>query len=237
MLIDANDTDLLATFWAAALGWERDDDPDEPAILAPGVPYPSSRALPLIFLPVPERKSVRNRVHIDLATSSGAHQAELVARLLALGAARIDIGQGDVPWQVLADPEGNEFCVLEPRPAYAVTGPVAAIVVDCADPAAQAGFWSQAAGWTVRESGADFASLRSPDDAGPYLEFLRVPGAKSVKNRLHVDVAPPPGGDNGAEAARLRAAGASPADVGQRDVSWIVLADPEGNEFCVLTPR
>jgi len=237
VLVDASDPGLLAAFWAAALGWERDDDPVEPAVLPAGIGYPSAEALPLIFLPVPERKTVRNRVHIDLATSSDAHQAELVDRLLAIGAARIDIGQGDVPWAVLADPEGNEFCVLEPRPAYAGTGPVAAIVVGCADPAALAGFWSQAAGWTVRESGADFASLRSPADVGPYLEFLRVPGAKTVKNRLHVDVAPPPGGDMAAEADRLRAAGAAPADVGQRDVTWIVLADPEGNEFCVLSPR
>ncbi len=58
---------------------------------------------------------MKNRVHLDLATTSAADQADLVARLRALGAAPADIGQGDVPWPVLADPEGNEFCVLTPR--------------------------------------------------------------------------------------------------------------------------
>jgi hypothetical protein len=60
---------------------------------------------------------------------------------------------------------------------------------------------------------------------------------KRVKNRLHLDVAPSPGEDHAAEVARLRALGATPVDVGQRGVAWVVLADPEGNEFCVLTPR
>ena len=80
--------------------------------------------------------------------------------------------------------------------------------------------------------------LRSPAGAGPYLEFLRVPGQKTVKNRVHPDVASYLGEDPVAEVARLRGAGATLADVGQGDkVSWTVLADPEGNEFCVLSPR
>ncbi len=87
------------------------------------------------------------------------------------------------------------------------------------------------------ESGPDFASLRSPGGVGPYLEFLRVPDAKTVKNRVHLDVRPHAGEDHLAEAKRLRDLGAVPADVGQDDVPWVVLADPEGNEFCVLTPR
>ena len=58
---------------------------------------------------------MKNRVHVDLATTSPAHQADLVARLKDPGATPVDIGQGDVPWSVLADPEGNEFCVLTPR--------------------------------------------------------------------------------------------------------------------------
>jgi len=72
---------------------------------------------------------------------------------------------------------------------------------------------------------------------GPFLEFVQVPGAKTVKDRLHLDVRPYPGGDHLAEAQHLRGLGAVPADVGQGDVPWVVLADPEGNEFCVLTPR
>jgi hypothetical protein len=69
------------------------------------------------------------------------------------------------------------------------------------------------------------------------MEFLQVGDPKRVKNRLHLDVAPFAGDDHAAEVARLRALGATPADVGQGEVTWVVLADPEGNEFCVLTPR
>ena len=57
---------------------------------------------------------MKNRVHVDLATTSAAHQAELVTRLMDLGATPADVGQGDVPWMVMADPEGNEFCLLAP---------------------------------------------------------------------------------------------------------------------------
>jgi hypothetical protein len=194
-------------------------------------------ALPLVFVPVPEPKTTGNRVHLDLATRSPEHQESEVRRLLALGATHADIGQGDVPWTVLADPEGNEFCVLEPRPVYADAGPVAAVVTGCADPAALARFWELAAGFTRVQSADGFESLRSPAGTGPFLELLRVPGAKTVKNRVHLDVRPHAGEDQAEAVAALRAAGAKPADVGQGDVGWTVLADPEGNEFCVLTPR
>ncbi len=104
---------------------------------------------------------MKNRVHVDLATTSAAHQADLVARLRGLGATPADVGQGDVPWTVLADPEGNEFCVLEPRPVYLDTGPIAAVVSDCADPRAMARFWGEAMDWTVHEVTDDCAVLRS----------------------------------------------------------------------------
>jgi|SRR5271170_6615211 len=239
LVIDANDPPKLARFWAAALGWEvAAEEPDEVEVCPSGYGYPDPVALPLVFLPVPEAKTVKNRVHLDLATESAGHQADLVARLRDLGARPVDIGQGDVPWVVLADPEGNELCVLEPRPVYLDTGPVAAVLVDCADPAALAGFWKLAAGWVPGGEWADgFAALRSPQWVGPYLEFLRVPEPKTVKNRLHPDVAPHQGEDRPAAVKALQEAGAGPADIGQGDVSWAVLADPEGNEFCVLSPR
>jgi predicted enzyme related to lactoylglutathione lyase len=195
-------------------------------------------AVPIVFVPVPEPKDRKNRVHLDLASTSAAHQAELVSRARDLGGSPLDIGQGDVPWVVMADPEGNEFCVLEPRDIYRDTGPVAAIVTDCGDPAALARFWVSASGWDVTRTEDQAAGLRSPAGVGPYLEFLRVPDQKVVKNRVHPDVAPYRGDDPAAEVARLRDAGAALADVGQGDgVYWTVLADPEGNEFCVLSPR
>ena len=78
--------------------------------------------------------------------------------------------------------------------------------------------------------------LRSAKGVGPYLQFLRTPDAKTVKNRVHLDLRLYPSDDQAAEVARLRALGATEADVGQGDVPWVCLADSEGNEFCVLTP-
>ena len=102
-------------------------------------------AVPIVFVPVLERRTGKNRVHLDLASASAADQAELVSRARDLGGGQADIGQGDVPWVVMADPEGNEFCILGPRDVYRDTGPVAAILTDCAEPAALARFWAGAA--------------------------------------------------------------------------------------------
>jgi AcrR family transcriptional regulator len=116
LVVDAADPVRLARFWAGALGWEvASEEPDEVDVCPPGFRYPDPSALPLVFVPVPEPKKGKNRVHLDLATESVAHQAAEVERLLALGAVPADIGQGDVPWTVLADPQGSEFCVLSPR--------------------------------------------------------------------------------------------------------------------------
>ena len=154
-------------------------------------------------MPVPERKTGKNRVHLDLATTSPEHQAAEVERLCGLGATRADIGQGDVAWVVLADPEGNEFCVLDPRPVYRDTGPVAAVVADCADPAALAAFWELAAGWVPTGTTDGWVALRAPHGVGPYLELLRVPDAKLAKNRIHLDVAPFAADNQAAEVRRL----------------------------------
>jgi predicted enzyme related to lactoylglutathione lyase len=235
VVVDAADPAALARWWAEALGWAITlEEPDEVEVEPP---EPDDLGLPLVFVPVADPKVGKNRVHLDLRSVTADDQAAQVARLTGLGARPADIGQGDVPWVVLADPEGNEFCVLDPRDQYAVTGPVAAIVVDAADPAPLARFWSEAAGWPVAASGDRFASLRSASGTGPFVEFLQVGDPKRVKNRLHLDVAPFAGDDQAAEVARLRALGATPADVGQAEVTWVVLADPEGNEFCVLSPR
>ena len=243
LAIDAADPGRLARFWAAALGWEVAVDRDGVASVRPhGFGYPDPAALPLVFLAVPEAKTGKNRIHLDLATTSSAHQAAEVQRLLGLGAVRADIGQGvqgDVPWEVMADPEGNEFCVLDPRPVYLGVGPVAAIVADCRDPVGLAGFWQLASGWVPGNSVQDGVSLRSPAGVGPYLELMPSAETKTVKNRMHLDVAPVIGEDQADAVAELLAAGAAPADVGQGvqgAVSWTVLADPEGSEFCLLAP-
>ncbi len=234
----AHDDAALGRFWAEALGWGIDSEGPGITNLEPvGFTYPDPTALCIDIVARPEAKTVKNRVHVDLATTSAAHQAELVARLKDLGATLADVGQGDVPWTVMADPEGNEFCVLEPRPIYRDTGPIAAVVVDCADPREMARFWSGATDWTLHEVADDHASLRSAQGVGPYLEFVRTPDAKSGWNRVHIDVAPYRGDDVEAEKARLRALGATDPDVDQSAITWTILADPEDNEFCLLSPR
>src|SRR5262249_7072946 len=112
-----------------------------------------------------------------------------------------------------------------------------AICTDCHDPAALARFWAQASGWTVIHQADGFAGLRSPAGTGPFLEFLRNPDPKQVKNRLHPDLAPEKSDDRDAELDRLLGHGANRIDIGQGEVPWTVLADPEGNEFCLLSSR
>jgi predicted enzyme related to lactoylglutathione lyase len=185
-------------------------------------------------------------VHLDLASTSTEHQAALVSRLEALGAARIDNGQPDtVTRVVMADPEGNRFCVVnhegsvgkDPASAFAGIGPVAAVVFDCDDPEAIAPFWAAATGWRTLGRDDDGVWLRDTRSGGPYLDLHRVTEAKTAKLRVHVDVAPFADDDQAVEVERLRGLGAQPIDIGQGGVTWVVLADPRGNELCVLSPR
>ena len=240
LVFDAADPSALARFWATATGWpityeELDEVVVEPPEGDAGAP--AEPGLPLVFVLNDDPKVSKNRVHIDLNSRSDSEQREIVERLLAHGAEPADIGQTDVRWVVLADPEGNEFCVLDPRDEYGNAGAVAAIVLDTPDPGALAPFWSEAAGWPIVGRGGDQAALARPDGLGPRLELIRVSDPKVAKNRVHIDVAPYAADDQAAEVSRIRGLGASPADIGQGEQTWVVLADPDGNEFCVLSPR
>ena len=160
-----------------------------------------------------------------------------MSRALGLGGRHLDIGQGpDEGHVVLADPEGNEFCVIEPGNSF---------LAGC-------GFLGElslrrlAGGRVLLEPGAGLAVGLGPGrgDRDPvarwrYEDHLgwSAGGAKTTKNRLHLDIAPPADADQQAEVERLVSLGASRVDIGQGDVSWVVMADPGGNEFCVLTPR
>jgi predicted enzyme related to lactoylglutathione lyase len=106
--VDSNDPRTVADFWCAVLDWQVTDEGDEGVSIAA-----ADGSWPTIdFLVVPEGKTIKNRLHLDLRADGVTTAAEL-DRLLALGARRVDVGQGpDVSWVVLADPEGNEFCLL-----------------------------------------------------------------------------------------------------------------------------
>ena len=111
LCIDSDDPARLATFWQEALGWRRTHEQDDEVVLEPPAGSPEDGIVPdLLFLRVQEGKAGKNRLHLDLRPTD---QAAEVARLEGLGARRVDVGQSDeVSWVVLADPEGNEFCVL-----------------------------------------------------------------------------------------------------------------------------
>jgi predicted enzyme related to lactoylglutathione lyase len=112
--VDAADPDRIARFWEQALGWRRTFSKPDQIVLEPPAGSPEDGVSPdLLFLRVPEGKTIKNRVHLDLRPDD---QHAEVKRLETLGAHRVSVGQGEVSWIVMADPEGNEFDVLRPLP-------------------------------------------------------------------------------------------------------------------------
>ena len=198
--IEADRPAGLARFWATLLGWEAAEHVVHP-------PASDGSDLDLVFVAERGPKTGKNRLHLDVASTSPEDQRAKVESALALGARRIDIGQGEVPWEVLADPAGNEFCVLEPRPGYTTTESLAAIVVDAHDPLALATFWTTRSGWRIAAREQVIVGLRAPTGRGPWLEFLRTDDPKHTPNRLRPALAGAPAGTG---------------------------ADPEGNEFVLL---
>jgi hypothetical protein len=117
VIVNCHDPGRLAEFWAGVLGWRITITGDPEWGIEPPEGSREDSVVPdLLFLQVPDDKVGFNRLHIDLRPSDGADQASEVARLEALGATRVDVGQGDVSWVVMADPEGNELCVLAAYP-------------------------------------------------------------------------------------------------------------------------
>jgi len=233
LCFDANDPLRLARFWVGALGWEIDDEaPDTIRLL----PTDGTRFC-IDFLATRTRKRGKNRIHLDLNSTSVEDQQETVRRLVDLGARAVDVGQGPAADHVvLADPEGNEFCVVQPGNFVADGGFVGSITCDASGPAVGY-FWSQALGWPLVWDQDEETAIRAPDGTGQFITFGPPLPPKLGKSRLHLDIAPPIGGEQRAEVERLLSLGARRVDIGQRDVDWVVMADPDDNEFCVLTPR
>jgi hypothetical protein len=124
IVVDCHDPKAQAQWWAEVLGWKKIYEGDDEVVLVPEwVSIESAKATPwdrqaqgIVFGKVPEGKTVKNRIHMDLAPHTSDDRDAEIARLLAMGATRANVGQtGDEGWDVLADPEGNEFCVLSSR--------------------------------------------------------------------------------------------------------------------------
>ncbi len=226
----AHDPDGLARFWAGVLGWEVADDHDDITVLPSG-----DSGFVLRFLASQEPKVGQNRMHFDLTSASWEEQQETVARALDLGARHIDVGQlPEEEHVVLADPEGNEFCVIEPGNNFlAGCGFVGALACDGSQDVGY--FWSKALGWPLVWDQDEETAIQSPRGGSkiswggpPYMP-------KSGTDRLHFDLAPSVDGDLDEEVERLISLGATRTGDGPGATSRVTMADPDGNEFCVMT--
>ncbi|MFC6081361.1 VOC family protein [Sphaerisporangium aureirubrum] len=233
LCFDANDPLGLGRFWAGVLGWEMVDDPHDGVTLLPS----DDTGFRIRFLPTQEKKTGPNQMHFDLKSTSLEEQQQTVARALELGAQHIDIGQRPEEGHVvLADPEGNEFCVIEPGNKFlADCGFIGALSSDGSQKVGY--FWSEALGWPLVWDQNEETAIRSPH-GGPKITWGGPPiRPKTEKNRLHFDLAPPAHGDQQAEVDRLVSLGATRIDTAQCGPGGVAMTDPDGNEFCVSSPR
>jgi hypothetical protein len=212
--IDANDVAAVEGFWSSTLGYELQRLDDGDSVLRGAEPGEE-----VWINLVPEPRAVKQRVHLDVRAAS----LEPFAGLAQL------TGDGEFAWTTFADPEGGEFCVFtyEEPPVQKLKD----VVVDAADHLAISRWWADVIGGELGHDGDRYSHLDAiPGSPLESIDFVPVPEPKTVKNRVHWDVTLLPG----ATVEDLVAAGAAvlrPADDQQR---WTVMADPEGNEFCVF---
>ncbi len=215
LCIDVTDQHRLAAFWAAALGLGAEALDNGAYRLGDDV------AEHTVWInPVPEPRTVKQRVHLDVVVRD-------VAELVGIGAEVV----AELPrWTVLADPEGGELCAFVRPPERLAAYRLLEIVVDAVDPARIAAWWADRLGTSPRSSDDGSFWWLEPIAGLPVdWVFQTVPEPKRVKNRIHWDVLGDTAGLIGSGATLLRPRG--------DDLAWDVLADPEGNEFCVFPPR
>lgn len=215
LCIDVNSPSAMAAFWGELLGLTA--PADNPEVLTGDHPEQT------VWLnKVAEPRTVKQRVHLDVHVTATAEPAKL-------GATVVDPPSREHHWTIMADPEGGEFCafVRDSVPSYRLME----LVVDSADAEAQAHWWADLVGGEVNHQPENpwYWLENVPGLPCPYWVFVPVPEPKTVKNRIHWDVSADdlqPVLDAGATMLRRR----------DEQIGWHVLADPEGNEFCVFLP-
>jgi len=218
LCIDAVDVSAVEGFWAEALGLTAETLADGEAVLKGDDPSQT-----IWINVVPEPKTVKQRVHLDIWAASH----EPFAGLEQLSKT------GEFPWTTFADPEGGEFCVFvrDNPPAHKLKD----VVVDAVDHAVIAAWWADVWGGTLKH--ADDGEYSYIDDipGAPVesFDFGTVPEPKTVKNRIHWDVTL----NEGVGIDDLLVAGATVLRAQDDEIAWTVMADPEGNEFCAFPPR
>ncbi|MFD3585316.1 VOC family protein [Streptomyces sp. NPDC058683] len=227
---DAHQPERLAHFWSGVLRSEKVDDSYDGVSLVSG----NAAGYRVGFRPTQAQKVAQNRLHFDLTSSSLEDQQETVARALDLGALHADVGQGpDASHVVLADPEGNEFCVIEPGNDFlAGAGFVGALACDGSQ--AVGYFWSAALGWPLVWDQDEETAIQSPN-GGTKFTWGGPPLMPNPGKDLHFDLAAD--GDQQAEVERLLSLGAKRLDSADGQDGAVLLADPDGNEFRVLAHR
>lgn len=234
LTVDAQDPAGLARFWGGLLGWDAVDDPHADAALEPTDDTPFR----MRFLHTDIPKSTQNRVHVEVTSETPEHQADTVARVLGLGGRHVDVGQRpEETHVVLADPEGNELCVLAAGNSFLAEcgffGDLA-----CDGTHAVGVFWAEALGWPLVWDEGEETAVRSPT-GGPKIAWGGPPLMPTTgRDRLRFDVAVDgSGADAVAEVERLEGLGARRLTEGpEADGSWRV-ADVDGTEFRLLATR
>ena len=212
LCIDAVDAAALGRFWAGALRLDLHLDDDGDAKLVGPTPRHT-----VWVNTVPEPVTVKQRMHLDV-------RADSVDDLVALGGVVVDAGS--FPWTVMKDVEGGELCAFPPR-ADQPAG-LMEVVVDTADPVRICTWWAGVLGTEPRHHEDGYSYLQ-PMPGAPFesLVFVPVPEPKTVKNRIHLDLTTP-------DVQLLLDAGARLLRARDEEISWTVLADPDGNEFCAF---
>jgi hypothetical protein len=213
LCIDATDPSASGAFWASALGLQLHHRPNGTVCLTG-----SSKAHTVWINQVPEPKTVKHRIHLDVHGCS-------IEELQVIGASVID--DTSFRWKVMADPDRGEFCLFigEERPQYRLYE----LVVDCVDHEALSMWWASTIGGERRADDRGFSYINEiPNVPFDAVSFVPVDEPKSAKNRVHIDLVAgviDPLLDAGARLLRAR----------DDEIEWDVLADPEGNEFCVFS--
>ncbi len=224
----AVDPERLLSFWAALLGRERAADD---VLLAP-----DQGGLPLGVFAVADPKTAKNRAHLDLTSGSPAEQQRTVARALALGGRHVDVGQRpEEEHVVLADPEGDELCVIEPGNGFlAGCGPVGALACDGSREVGL--FWAAVLDWPLVWDEGEETAVRSPQ-GGTKISWGGPPlPERTEPDRVVLELVPRADSDVETEVARLESLGAVRRATGRGGPGRVELADPDGNELWLRRP-
>jgi hypothetical protein len=224
----------LGRFWAHALRWDLDDAGGGAVELTPT----DATSFRLLLRPPAEPKAGQNRIHLDLTTASIDDQHGTVAELLARGARHVDIGQSPDDTQVvLADPEGNELCVIEPSNRFLASCPRLG-AVNCDGTRALGHFFSAALGWPLVWDQDEETAIQAPDGTGPRITWSGPPlMPRPGTERFHLHLAPRPGASVQDALGGLLGLGATQVHAGGRCPGAIALADVDGNGLCLVEPE